>query len=59
MPAPNAGDIGRAGNFVGNRQDFAAIESEVAQRARIELAQREISGSCLLAALRPGDQSAH
>ena len=37
---------------------FAAMESEVAQHARIEAAQRDVSGSRALLALPPGDHLA-
>ena len=55
---PHAGGIGITGDFGGNRQEFAAIESEIAQRASIEAAQSEVSGSRMLLPLPLLDQSA-
>ena len=50
---------GDAGNFGGNRHEFAAMESEVAQHARIEGAQRGVGGSRALLAFPPDCHSAH
>ncbi len=50
--------LGHAGNFGGNRHQFAAMEPEVAQYARIEGAQRGVSRSRVLLVFPPGDLGA-
>ena len=52
-----AGGFGNAGNFGGNRHEFAAMESEIAQDARIKLTQRGESRYRLLPVFPPGNQS--
>ena len=52
-----AGGFGNAGNFGGNRHEFAAMEPEIAQDARIKLTQRGESRSDLLTVFPPGNHS--